>query len=85
MEMMAKIGRDIGASTRWSILQDIHRRGIRSQLSSRAWRSPRRAVVFEKEGETSSLPARTVVLAIGVEPVNELYEEFKDQVPKRFI
>jgi len=42
-------------------------------------------VVFEKEGETSSLPARTVVLAIGVEPVNELYEEFKDQVEEIYL
>ena len=85
MEMMAKIGRDIGASTRWSILQDIHRRGIRSQLSSRAVEITPESVVFEKEGQTSSLPARTVVLAIGVEPVNDLYEEFKDQVEEIYL
>ena len=85
MEMMAKIGRDIGASTRWSILQDIHRRGIRSQLSSRAVEITPESVVFEKEGQTGSLPARTVVLAIGVEPVNELYVEFKDQVEEIYL
>ena len=85
MEMMAKIGRDIGASTRWSVLQDIHRRGVRSQLSSKAVEITPESVVFEKEGQTSSLPARTVVLAIGVEPVNDLYEEFKDQVEEIYL
>ena len=85
LEMMAKIGRDIGASTRWSILQDIHRRGIRSQLSSRAVEITPESVVFEKEGETGSLPARTVVLALGVEPVNDLYEEFKDKVEEIYL
>jgi len=85
MEMMAKIGRDIGASTRWSILQDIHRRGIRSQLSSKAVEITPESVVFEKEDQMSSLPARTVVLAIGVEPVNDLYEEFKDRVEEIYL
>jgi 2,4-dienoyl-CoA reductase (NADPH2) len=85
MEMMAKIGRDIGASTRWSILQDIHRRGIRSQLSSKAVEITPESVVFEKEGQTGSLPARTVVLASGVESVNDLYEEFKDQVEEIYL
>ena len=85
LEMMAKIGRDIGASTRWSILQDIHRRGIRSQLSSKAVEITPESVVFEKDGQTGSLPARTVVLAIGAEPVNELYEEFKDQVSEIYL
>ena len=85
MEMMAKIGRDIGASTRWSILQDIHRRGIRSQLSSRAVEITPESVIFEKDGQTGSLPARTVVLAIGVESVNELYEEIKDQVEEIYL
>lgn len=85
MEMMSKVGRDIGASTRWSILQDIHRRGIRTQLSSRVVEITPERVVFEKEGETGSLPARTVVLAMGVEPVNDLYEEFKDQVPEIYL
>jgi 2,4-dienoyl-CoA reductase (NADPH2) len=85
LEMMSKIGRDIGASTRWSILQDIHRRGIRTQVSSRAVEITAESVVFEKEGETRSLPAHTVVLAIGVEPLNDLYEEFKDQAPEIYL
>ncbi len=85
VEMMGKIGRDIGASTRWSILQDLKRRGIREMVSVKAREITPEAVVVEKDGETISLPARTVILAVGVAPVHDLYEEIKDQYPEVYL
>jgi 2,4-dienoyl-CoA reductase (NADPH2) len=85
VEMMGKIGRDIGASTRWSILQDLKRRGIREMVSAKALEITPQAVAVEKDGERLSLPARTVVLAVGVAPVNDLYEEIKDQYQEVYL
>jgi 2,4-dienoyl-CoA reductase (NADPH2) len=41
--------------------------------------------VVEKDGETISLPARTVILAVGVAPVHDLYEEIKDQYQEVYL
>ena len=52
VEMMGKIGRDIGASTRWSIVQDLARRGIRELVSAKAVEITSEAVIVEQGGET---------------------------------
>ena len=85
LEMMGKIGRDLGASTRWSIIQDLARRGIKEMVSAKAVEITPEAVVVEKEGETISLPARSVILAVGVASVNELYEEIKDRFKEVYL
>jgi 2,4-dienoyl-CoA reductase (NADPH2) len=82
MEMLTKLGRDIGASTRWSILQDIQRRGIITHLATQALEITPESVVAKKGEENLVIPAKSVVLACGVEPVNSLYEELKGQVPE---
>lgn len=85
VEMLSKIGKDIGASTRWSILQDIHRRGIEIHLSSKVIEITPEAVVFEKEGNLITYPAKTVVLAMGAVSENSLYEGLKGLVPELYV
>ena len=85
LEMLTKLGTDIGQSTRWSILQDIQRRGITVHLSSQAVEIKENEVIIKKGNETITLPAGTVVLACGAEPVNTLYEELKGNVPEVYL
>ncbi|MBA4394442.1 MAG: NADH:flavin oxidoreductase, partial [Desulfobacca sp.] len=82
IEMLSKLGKDIGQSTRWSILQDIHRRGIQTQVSSKVIEILPNAVVFEKDNNLVSLPARTVIIAVGAQAENGLYEQLKGVVPE---
>jgi 2,4-dienoyl-CoA reductase (NADPH2) len=85
VEMLSKIGKDIGQSTRWSILQDIHRRGIKTQVSSKIIEITLEAVVYEKENNLVSLPAKTVILAVGAVPENSLYEQLKPVIPELYL
>ena len=85
IEMISKLGSDIGASTRWSILQDIHRRGIQTLLGSRVIEITPEGVVIRKEESLKTIPARTVVLATGVEPLRDMYEELKALVPEVYL
>jgi len=85
VEMISKLGSDIGASTRWSILQDIHRRGIRTYVSSKVIKITPEAVIIEKEKKLISLPARTVILATGVVSENSLYEKLKGQLSELYL
>ena len=82
IEMLSKIGKDIGASTRWSILQDIHRRNIPVLVSSKVIEITPESVIYEKDGNLTALPAKTVVLAVGALSEKSLYEKIKDIVPE---
>jgi 2,4-dienoyl-CoA reductase (NADPH2) len=80
VEMLTKIGRDIGPSTRWSILQDMSRRGIRTYEAAKAVEITTESVLIEQEGHTIHLPAKSVVAAVGARPVNRLYEQLREKV-----
>jgi 2,4-dienoyl-CoA reductase (NADPH2) len=85
IEMLTKLGTDIGASSRWTILQDIHRRGIQTHLGSKVIEITSEGVVIQKEDSLKTIPARTVILATGVAPVNQLHEELKSQVAEVYL
>ncbi|MFH0789869.1 MAG: FAD-dependent oxidoreductase, partial [Pseudomonadota bacterium] len=85
VEMLSKLGTDIGASTRWSILQDIHRRDIQIHLSSKVIEITPESVVFEKENNLVSLPARSVILAVGAVSDNDLFEQLKSLSPELYL
>ena len=66
IEMIDKIGKDIGKSTRWTMLQDLTRVGVRTGVQTRALAITAEGVtVAGADGEKETLPADTVVLAAG--------------------
>ncbi|MFW6113998.1 MAG: FAD-dependent oxidoreductase, partial [Actinomycetota bacterium] len=78
VEMMSKICRDVGLSTRWTLLQDMRNLGIDTRKNAVAKRIEKDKVVVEVEGEEEKIPADSVVIAAGSCPVGELYRELKD-------
>ena len=80
VEMLGKVGGDIGTSTRWTILQDLSRLGVRTLKNTSAREITDEGVWVEREGKRTFLPADTVVLATGAKSVNELYG--KDKGPR---
>ncbi len=78
VEMISKICRDVGVSTRWTLLQDMRNLGITTMSDAPAKRIEADGVVIEVKGEEKKLPADTVIIAAGTCPVNDLYEQLKN-------
>ncbi len=72
IEMIDKIGKDIGRSTRWGMLQELERVGVRTGVETRALAITPEGVTVESGGGKETLPADTVVLAVGSRSVNDL-------------
>ena len=74
IEMIDKMGRDIGKTTRWGIFQDLHRHGVRTKTATQALQITATGVEIETNGKMEEIPADTVVLAVGAESYNPLQE-----------
>ena len=73
IEMLGKIGKDIGKSTRWTLLQEMDRVGIRSGVDTRALEITADGVrVASGSGQEETISADTVVLAAGSVSYNPL-------------
>jgi 2,4-dienoyl-CoA reductase (NADPH2) len=74
LEMIARIGQDIGKSTRWPMLQDADRAGIEMRTATRALEISASSVKVETGSGEEEIAADTVVLAAGSEGYNPLQE-----------
>lgn len=72
IEMIEKMGKDIGKTTRWGILQDLSRKGIETRAATKALEISATAVKVEIDGKIEEIPADTVILAAGAESYNPL-------------
>ena len=72
VELLKGIGRDVGKSTRWVLINKLRRRGIKLLDQTAIKEANPAGVVIERDGEQMLLEADTIVLATGAEPVNEL-------------
>lgn len=75
IEQEGRIGKGLGPSTRWSMLADLKRLGIRTLVRHQALEIGERGVLVEAEGERKWIPAQTVVVAVGVKSDDGLYRE----------
>lgn len=74
VEMLEVCGKDIGISTRWTILQDATRVGVRMVEACRVERITAEGVVADRGGEQELFEADTVVMAVGSRPEDRLEE-----------
>jgi 2,4-dienoyl-CoA reductase (NADPH2) len=72
IEMIEKLGKDIGKTTKWGILQDLSRKGVKTKTTTKALEITENSVRVEKDGQVEEVPADTVVLAIGASAYNPL-------------
>jgi 2,4-dienoyl-CoA reductase (NADPH2) len=85
LEMLKRIGQDIGRSTRWTILEDLSRLGVRTLTKAKAKEITDQGVWIERDGREEWIPGDTVVLAAGSRPVNSLYNQIKDRVKEIYV
>ena len=75
VEMLRKIGSDIGISTRWNVLLFLREKGVRMLTETKAVEIKDGGVVVETNGERKTLECDTAVISVGTKPNNGLYEE----------
>ena len=78
IEMIEKIGKDFGKTTRWGMLQDVARFGIESRVATTAAQITAGGILVETgDGQKEEIPADTVVISAGAQPDNTLAEMVK--------
>lgn len=79
------VGKDIGQTTRWVIMQNLHRYGVRvvSEAGIRSIETD--GVIYQKGEREKKVPADTVVLAAGSVSNSSLGEELKEQVKEIYM
>jgi len=71
LEMLGRIGADIGPATRWVILGRLRSAGVRIETKAKVVAVTESGVKAEREGKEEEFAADTVVLAAGMVPANE--------------
>jgi 2,4-dienoyl-CoA reductase (NADPH2) len=70
VEMFDALGRDIGKTTRWCMMQDVERAGIECRAQTKVIAITPEGVRVETADGEKLLPADTVVMAAGARPWN---------------
>ena len=74
IEMLDKIGRDLGKSTKWTMIQEMTRLGVQSRTGTKALEILDDGVRVQTVDGEELIPADTVVLAVGSRSYNPLEE-----------
>jgi len=85
VEMLTKYGRDIGPSTRWTILDELKRMGVRIITGARAVAVREDGLEIEKKERGEIIPADTIVIAAGARSENSLEKELKGLVREVYV
>lgn len=79
VEMLAKVGQDIGRSTRWIVFGKLQRFGVNMRTKVKVLAIEAEGVRLSDENGEATLPADTVILATGAKPNDVLATELKAQ------
>jgi 2,4-dienoyl-CoA reductase (NADPH2) len=74
LEMLDDLGKNFGRTTRWGMLQEVARRGVRTRTGACALEITPSSVRIELNGTIANVLADTVVLAVGTTGYNPLRE-----------
>jgi len=74
VEMIEKMAKDIGKTTRWGILQELSRKGIESRTATKALEITEAGIKIEADNKMEEIAADTIVLAVGAGSFNPLQE-----------
>jgi 2,4-dienoyl-CoA reductase (NADPH2) len=72
VEMTRKVGQDLGISTRWTVLAELKRLGVKIMAGAKAIEVTEAGLKIEKEGGEEILPADSIVIATGSKSENAL-------------
>jgi 2,4-dienoyl-CoA reductase (NADPH2) len=82
IEMLPKIGQDIGLSTRWVALQMLARYGVNIRTETKVVEITADGVIVEHDGNTDLIKCDQVVLAVGTQAEDQLIKELSDHAAR---
>jgi 2,4-dienoyl-CoA reductase (NADPH2) len=77
VEMLPKYGRDIGISTRWTIIGELKRLGVRIISGAKALEVREEGLEIERGEKREIIPADSIIIAAGAKPENSLADEIR--------
>lgn len=80
VEMLDKLGPDLGVTVRWIVMKHINERAIRGITSARVTEITGSGLTYEKDGILHTLDADTVVLAVGARAQKKLAEDLEQRI-----
>ena len=72
IEMLDEMGKNFGKSTRWGMMQDVQRYGVKTRATARVLEITPEGVRVEIAGEVEDIAADSVVLAVGTRSCDPL-------------
>jgi 2,4-dienoyl-CoA reductase (NADPH2) len=75
IEMTDRIGSNVGTSTRWILMKNLRIRGVKLLTKTKLVEITDQAVIVERPEGRQTIPADTVVMAVGSEAVDNLARE----------
>lgn len=86
VELLGKLGKDIGPGTRWVVMQEIRTYGIKKFTESNVLELAGDGVhIKTADGTEQTIPADTVVIAVGSVSENELYQQLEGKIPELYL
>ena len=83
--MTKQAGKDIGSSTRWTVMSELSRLGVTMITGATATEVLPTGVIFEKNGVKDTLLADSVVIAAGTESEDDLVKEIEDLISEVYV
>ncbi|MDY6881155.1 MAG: FAD-dependent oxidoreductase [Thermodesulfobacteriota bacterium] len=82
VELTRHMGKDIGSSTRWTVMAELKRLGVSLLKNTKAVAVHDRGIDILADDKTETLEADSVVIAAGSESENTLLDEIEGLVPE---
>ena len=85
-EMLPKVGKDVGKSTRWVLFGNLEKYGIQIRTQAKVSSIKNGTVMYETDGKIEQMQFDHVILASGSRPVQRLSQEVgKSGIPYKII
>ena len=85
VEMLNRLGQDLGRSTRWTIMQDLWRLSIKAMTHTHAKEITDGGVIVDRGGRENLIRGDTVVVATGAKAVNALYKKLQGRASEIYL
>jgi 2,4-dienoyl-CoA reductase (NADPH2) len=77
LEMLDRLATDYERVNRWVLVQRLRRSGVRTETKAKVIEITDQGVKASRDGQMEFIPARTVILATGLKPNEELLGQLK--------
>lgn len=85
VEMLERVGADMGRTMRWVLLEILKEENIRILTQAKCEEIKQNGIMITRNSESEFLEADTIVIAVGYQPDSKLYNSIKGRVSDIFL